>query len=186
MTRDECFSLSNEDGKIVSRKVPELCSTQEEADTEMILHCQHAAADENFQVYNIIVRSPDTDVFVLLLHFQDQIPAHLYFDTGFGDKRRLIDIAQIIEAQDEFPKYIIGLHSMTGCDSTSAFVHKGKIKPFKLCQSNTQFQKAFEELGNNENITQSVQSMLETFVCSLYGDQKESNINKLRYRKAKE
>ncbi|KAK3745436.1 hypothetical protein QZH41_005085 [Actinostola sp. cb2023] len=45
----------------VSEEMLELCSTQEEGDTKMILHCHHNAANTP-ETSTIIVRSPDTDV----------------------------------------------------------------------------------------------------------------------------
>ena len=173
---------------MVSMKVQSLCSTQEEADTKIILHCQHAAEDQQLKGCDIVVRSPDTDVFILLIHYKERIGnVRVMFDTGIGDKRRMIDIGDVIAAQDkDFAKYIIGLHSMTGCDTTSAFVRKGKIRPFKLAKSQQKFANAFAALGDEVDISESVKKILEEFVCHLYGDVKETSINKLRYKKARQ
>ena len=68
----ECFLLTSSDGKTTSKTiVSELCSSQEEADTRLLLHVHHANMEwENGGLQNIIVRSPDTDVFLLLLYFR--------------------------------------------------------------------------------------------------------------------
>lgn len=49
--------------------MPELFTTQEEADTRLLLHCAHATDYSR----HIIIRSPDTDVFVLALAFYKDI-----------------------------------------------------------------------------------------------------------------
>ena len=43
-----------------------------------------------------------------------------------------------------------GLHAFTGCDSTSAFKVKGKVKPFKmlLSQKFESYVTAFKKIGN--------------------------------------
>ena len=66
-----CYCLSTEDGRTTnSQEIPELFSTQEEADK---LHClfetQKLSSDAN-----IAVRSKDTDVLVLLIAYAMQIP----------------------------------------------------------------------------------------------------------------
>lgn len=64
--------------------VPSLQSNQEEADTRIILH---AVAAANSGANNIVVRSPDTDVLVLLLHHRPDIHAEkIYFLTGRSGK----------------------------------------------------------------------------------------------------
>lgn len=74
--------------------VHNLWSSQEEADTRIILHCLHAA-QLVCDGQKIIVRSPDTDVLVVLLAYSSQITKHVLFDTGSGNHRRLIDINSI-------------------------------------------------------------------------------------------
>ena len=82
--------------------------------------------------------------------------------------------------------YIVGLHSMTGCVTTSSFVWIGKLKHFKLAKNKKEYAASVTELRNHGDASQQVQHMLENFVLSLYEDQKETSINKLKYKKAKE
>ena len=50
-------------------------------DTRILLHLMHIA--ESFPAYvSIIIRSPDTDVFVLLLSFIEHVEQKVLFDTG--------------------------------------------------------------------------------------------------------
>jgi hypothetical protein len=88
----KCICLTSPDGQETSAvEIQELQSSQEEADTRMILHCLHVAEDSP-RDSKIIVRSPDTDVFVLLLNFAQRIEQTVLFDTGTGNKRRLINV----------------------------------------------------------------------------------------------
>ena len=45
-----------------------------------------------------MVSSPDTDVFVLLLYYAKDIKKSLLFQTGSGNKRRLIDVQAVVNA----------------------------------------------------------------------------------------
>ena len=78
----------------------------------------------------MIVRSTDTDVFLLLLHFCPQFNhlTGLKFDTGVGDKRCLIDITSLHHSMNEcLISSLLGFDAFTGCDSTNLFVRKGKL-----------------------------------------------------------
>ena len=50
----------------ITDELEELKSTQEEVDTRKVLHCLHSAGDS--RVNDIITRSPDTNIFVFVLH----------------------------------------------------------------------------------------------------------------------
>ena len=59
----------------------ELTSNHEEADTRIVLHCL-LAADTMASDVDLVVRSPDTDVFILLVHYCARIHNRLFMDTG--------------------------------------------------------------------------------------------------------
>ena len=76
-----------------------LSSNHEEADTRIILHAIHAADNG---ATTIVVRSPDTDVLVLLLHHRPAIhDRRIFFQTGYGGKHtslmRLIPVHTLFE-----------------------------------------------------------------------------------------
>ena len=123
---DACYCLRSQDGmETITDELEELKSTQEEADTRIVLHCLHSA--EESRANDIIIRSPDTDVFVLVLHFTQNIEQRVLFYTGVGNRRRLIDIHLVInETGEDLCSALPALHAFRGCDSTSAFVRKGK------------------------------------------------------------
>src|SRR6218665_1319043 len=97
VTEGECMCLESHDGlKINCRHVPSLFSSQEEADTRIILHCLYASQSAEADT-NIIVRTPDTDVLVIL-SYSDCIAQSLFMYTGAGNQRCLINIHIIAEA----------------------------------------------------------------------------------------
>jgi hypothetical protein len=73
---------------LVVSSCADLYCSHEEADTRMVLHAMHA--DKEFGRKNtkgrILVKSPDTDVFVLCLHFFPSMSntKELWFQTGYG------------------------------------------------------------------------------------------------------
>ena len=68
------WAAFNSDGITVDvSDVPDLHSSQEEADTRIILHCVYIAQTAEVTKTHVVVRSPDMNVFVLLLHFSPDI-----------------------------------------------------------------------------------------------------------------
>lgn len=91
-----------------------------------------------------VVRSPDTDIFFILLHYCSSIDLKIYLDNGTGKKRRLIDVTTFAESLG--PAYctaLLGYYVFSGEDCTSAFKGKGKVQPLKKLQKNPKFQQAF-------------------------------------------
>lgn len=93
------------------------------------------------------VRSPDSDLFILLLYVHE-ITVTVLFDTGTGNKKKLINIIEL--AEDYTAEYAIALTALyvfTWCDTTSAFKGIWKVKPTKLPQKTSRFQAILAELG---------------------------------------
>ena len=65
---EKVYHLTSEDGTALSAYPEESFSSQEEVDTRIILHCLNVS-NSLPQTYCIIVRSPDTDVLVLLAKY---------------------------------------------------------------------------------------------------------------------
>ena len=87
-SKTKCHLLTpgvTETDPIQRQEVPELESDHEEADTRLLLHSKHAA--ESYD--HIIVKTPDTDVFVLCIAMQKVIGKDLKVMTGTGNKFRL-------------------------------------------------------------------------------------------------
>lgn len=99
----------------------------EEADTLIVLHCLNIARQNPFS--ECTVYSPDTDVFLLLIHHYDMLPQALHFRTGRGKDIRDIDIRSCQEAlRPAQVKALLGFHVLTGCDQIGKF--NGKSKTF--------------------------------------------------------
>ena len=105
-----------------------LGSTQEEADTRIILHALYS--DKLYQEYNvqgcIVVKSPDTDVLVLLVHYFPKMknPSELWFQTRLitstKDNRRYIPIHELCKSLSSVVCEILpAAYALTGCDTTS-------------------------------------------------------------------
>uniref|UniRef100_A0A8C4NGS3 Uncharacterized protein n=1 Tax=Eptatretus burgeri TaxID=7764 RepID=A0A8C4NGS3_EPTBU len=158
----------------------QLHSTQEEADTRMLPHAHYISTQG---IRSIIIKSPDTDVFVICVALVSHlVGSQLYFHTGRDNNVHTIDLQAIQqELGDDIAKAIIGLHCFTGCDSVSSFYGKGKTKAIKLLTQNKSFSHACQMLGESFSITDELVSLLEDFVCKLYSQQEYSHVNDARY-----
>ena len=117
-----------------------LSSSHEEADTLLILHSVYVDQTTNSPDTDIIIRSPDTDVLLLPIAFCQKYTHPLYFDTGRGNKRNMINNQTLCQKNDKDIKHaILGLHAFTGCDVNNAFVQKGKSKPLNILMKNLKY-----------------------------------------------
>ena len=108
----------------------DLASEQEEADARMITHLLDILQGK--EDMSVVVRSSDTDVECLLLHYFTVygMKGSLIMDSGVGDNRRLIDINCVAEdIGTEACCSVVGWHYYTGSDTTSALVRRGKVRP---------------------------------------------------------
>ena len=88
----KAFSLTSSDGMCTERSLLDE-SSQEETDSRVILYCMYGK--ERGYRY-IRVKSPDSDIFFILLHYAQKLgDSTVLFDTGKGDKKRLIDISSL-------------------------------------------------------------------------------------------
>ena len=77
----------------------------------MLLHAKHASMSYE----SVIVKSPDTDVFALLVSIGNDIPCHLYFDTGTQSNRRILDIDEISSQLGiDVCRALPGFHAFSG------------------------------------------------------------------------
>ena len=93
----DAFLLSSEDGKKIEiTEIQELSSSQEETDSRVIfLYCRYC---KNIVYKYIRVKSPDTDLFFILLHYaQSFTETTVVYETGKGNKKRLINMNNIAE-----------------------------------------------------------------------------------------
>lgn len=177
---EDCWVLTSDGNDVTGTIATELCSDHEEADYKIILHCLHADRTASATTA-IVVRSPDTDVLVILLAYASSLCQRVYLDTGTGNKRRMIDIQAIANVLGTdvcaaLPAY----HAFTGCDYTSSFVRKGKAQPFKIVCRHSDFTAAFKNLRTSAAMDGTQLPALEQFVCSMYGRAAYKHTNALR------
>ena len=114
----------------------------------------------------IIVLSPETDVFLLLLKFSQDIDQSMLFDTGVSTKRRLIDVRAVISKHcADYCKLMYSFHTFTGCDTTSAFVCCGKFTPKKTLDVHPEFQSSLISLTSSTEVSKQTFNELEQFVA---------------------
>ena len=153
----------------------------EEADTLIVLHAIDVAACNPFR--KLIVSSPDTDVFLLLIHYQPKIPSDTHFLTGSADKKRLISVSNARESMPDRWSSLLGFHAFTGCDITSKFRGKSKLSCWRtFTKAPAQVLAAFRQLGNLEIDLSTISTGLEAFVCQLYNTKSTEDISKLRWK----
>ena len=136
----------------------------------------------------IRIKSPDSDVFFILLHFALTLPnVVILFDTGTGNKQRLINITELAEGYTQnHCTTLMCLHAYTRCDTTSAFKGIGKIKPLKTLQKTPKFAAVLCRLGETWDITEDLLDELEEFTCAIYGRARVHKVNELRYIRIQE
>ena len=177
--RDMAYLLKANGDHVAYEEVPNLRSTQEEADTRMLLHAYHASEDYSA----VVIRSPDTDVLVLCIALASSIPARLLFETGRRAASRIVDISAVAEKLGaQVCSALLGLHAVTGCDSTSSFYRIGKKKAWKVLKSKQSHQIALAHMGDNFVLPVNLQKEVEKYVCHLYGHPELESINEARFK----
>ena len=173
---DTCFKYFVVDGHVNRFEAGHLYSTREEADSRMFFHLTDVPTPSN-----VVIRTADTDCLVIGLGCKPLYDASLkiWLEVGLRSKNtlRYINLNQLHESLGEtlcnsLPAY----HAFTGCDYTSSFCRKGKVKPFKMLQQDTDAQRAFFQLGTEMNISENTIAAIQKYTCFMYG------MNKLKYQ----
>ena len=102
---------------------------QEETDTRVVLHLQYA---EYSGFKDTVVRSPDTDIFFILLQNASSFRIIIHLDTGTGKHHQLTDVtalAKSLQVGSDYATALMGLYVYTREDCNSAFKSKGKVAP---------------------------------------------------------
>ena len=180
-TGQECFLFTANDGHVERIRVNDLQCNHEEADTRLVFHANFVAATEEMPV--VVIRSIDTDVFILLLYHAQYINAKLWMDAGVNSKntRRLIDISGLaLKLTPVICEALPSFHAFTGCDYTAAFMRKAKWKPYEVMVKCERFIKAISALGTSDRIDMDVAATLEEYVCCMYGMKNVRSTNDAR------
>lgn len=131
-----CFDSENEcfkkDGNQVISLEEALTSNHKEADTNMFVHIKQALVNTDYCIKNVILHSPDTDVFVLAISQWPDLKIcgceSLWMVWGNAEKKRVLGCHIAAEKLgSEFSKGLPALHVFSGCDSTSKIGTKKAI-----------------------------------------------------------
>ena len=134
---------------------------------------------------NIIVRSTDTDVLIILLTHKHALQANIWMDVGVSSNntRRYIDVAKLAdELGPDICNALAGYHAFTGCDYTASFFRKGKVRPLAIMEKDDKFIEVFAKLGESADLQPDLLTTIESFVCCMYGNRKVCLVNEARYK----
>lgn len=158
----------------------ELSSDQEEADTKVILHTNHALNEISGQV---ILRSPssDIDIIVLALALLDaDKQQRVVYDYGTGKTRKKI-MLDSYTLPENHRAALIGFHAFSGNDYVSTFFRKGKVLCWRLMIKDGKFLELFQNLGDELDVDRNLVTSIEHYVCQLYGCVKSvTSVNEAR------
>lgn len=174
---NDCFRIDKDHWEEFS----DLKSSQEEADTRMLLHALHAA-ESGYKA--VIITAEDTDVLVLCVGFVKDIPCLVYQKSGTQNRTRFLDINKLGQSLGNSVCHsLVGMHAFTGCDTVSAFAGRGKIASFKQLKSDKTFQEAFSELGRTWTVSEELFEKLQEITCRMYAPSTHTkDVNTLRYQ----
>ena len=102
----------------------------------------------------VIVTSEDTDVVLLCLAFQNDIPCPIYQNCGTQNSARFVEISKLAwSLVDSICDSLIWLHAFTGCDTLSAFDSRRKLSALKRMKSET-----FSQVGQSWDVQSKLDS----------------------------
>ena len=150
----------------VVQPISELESTQEEADTQMLLHSLNAVRS---RFASVVIVSEDTDVLILLLAFKSFIPSSVFIKCGSQTRVKYIEVSRIVESVWAIVcRSLPGFRTFSGCDTVSAFVGRGKVVGYRIVRRNVEFQEMFHQLGMEWNLSDDLHHGLQNFTCAMY------------------
>ena len=107
------YELSGEGDTTTRKERPELDSSQEETDTRVVLYARNAA-DMGYKVAHI--KSPDSDIFFILLYHSSYLKIEVLFESGTGNRKRLLNISELNKKlSHRVCSSLLSLHALTGC-----------------------------------------------------------------------
>ena len=176
---DTCYSFISQEDRMVKSEEVACYAKHEEVHKRMIYHVGQLPSGTN-----VVVRNVNTNVVVIALGYFHQLQdKRIWVESSVQSKNNLtyISINQLFDQLVEpLCKALTFYHAFTGCDYTSSFNRKGKIKPFKLLQKNPELQEAFLNLSHSEGTSDDIKSIIESFVCQMYGRKKTNSVDQAR------
>ena len=145
------------------RNVTHLASSQEEADTKMLLHARDAKSNG---ATRLEIHSPDTDVLILCIR---RYPL-LCHDTKFVTPHKSISIGQTYEHLGANKAAALpAFHAVTGSDVTGHFAGKGKATCWKAFDTlDESALSSLAMLGTTLVPLDHTIAAIEKLVCNMY------------------
>jgi hypothetical protein len=82
------------------------------------------------------------------------------FDTGTGNKQLLVNVTDITNTYGQHHcSAFLSLHAYIGCDTTSAYMVIGKVKPIKVPLENSRFVETIAHLGDAWAVSEEIKVM---------------------------
>ena len=164
----ECIVFSSfQDCIMVTREtvlqIPDLNSTQEEADTKVVLHANHVLTGNEEGVAIIRSHSGDIDIVVIALSHYVHDAERVILDSNTGRNRKTFKMSDI-DLTLEQRRSLMGFHAFIGCDYNSAFFHRGKQVCWKLTEKKPKFVATFCRLGRTSTLEEDLSIELEEYV----------------------
>lgn len=153
------------------------CQAEDDADSLIV------ETAINLKSTNVFIVSEDIDVLVLLTALAPDDHEIYFLKPSRG--KSVQKFFSTLSLDKTFPKckqHILFLHALTGCDTTSAFYNRGKMKFAKIFEEREDLQNAakiFKSVEDNEQII--IDAGLKC-ILALYSSPKNiDNLNELRY-----
>lgn len=152
---------SSRDLKLISP-----CS-HEEADIRILLHAFHAVQEGH---ESVMIRTVDTDVLVLAVGFYHEIKSkYLWVAFGTGKNFSFIPAHEIAEGLGPRKSVCLPMfHALTGCDTTSSFLGKGKKTAWAIWTKFDDLTEALLDIKNELRVNSKALGCIERFVILLY------------------
>ena len=173
-----CYKYRAENGVTVSTDEDQFFSSHKEADNRMFFYLNHALPGNT-----VVMRTDDTNSLVIALgykHFFNTL--EIWLEAGVQGKNnlRFINVNSIYsELGETLCKALPAYHALTGCDYISLFFKKGKVRPLKLLQKDTDAQIVLSKLSILEEIDENTISTIEGYVCKIYASKNICKVNDL-------
>ena len=163
----------------------EVRQSRGDADMDIAMNAVTAAASVQSNE-SVTVVSRDTDVLVILLARLVSGDVIL-IQPQPGKPPKRLNIQQLrADIGANICNVLIPLHAMTGCDTTSAPMGKGKKKPLMLAKQNAEFRSCLAVFNNKESQTNEIAEAGETVMMMLYNVQHLKTLNSARFFRLKQ
>ncbi|GFU87894.1 uncharacterized protein TNCV_964501 [Trichonephila clavipes] len=137
----------------------------------------------NLETNNVVIVSEDIDVLVILTALVNEDRETYFLKPSKGKvQQKVFSSRSLKETLPKCKEHILFLHAFTGCDTTSAFFNKGKIKfakNFEKCHDLHKSAKVFINVNEDSN---NIFQAGVTCILGLYGaSAKINDLNPLKY-----